>query len=165
MTAFNVVRFRVRPGMEEQFLDYHRKLRPKLKGFIGGSMIRTGGQSFCLVGEWRNFKSIVDARPQMHPMLDAVRDMLEDLGGGLGLTDPVSGEVVVKLTGTTDAKASNNAKTAKTTKTAKTAKTAETSQAKAKPAKTRARAKAKPAASKRGARKAPAGKRATAKKR
>lgn len=156
MTAFNVVRFRVRPGMEEQFLDYHRKLRPKLKGFIGGSMIRTGGQSFCLVGEWRNFKSIVDARPQMHPMLDAVRDMLEDLGGGLGLTDPVSGEVVVKLTAASDAKASNKPKTAKTAKT---------SQAKAKPAKTRARAKAKPVASKRGARKAPASKRATAKKR
>jgi hypothetical protein len=29
--------------------------------------------------------------------LDRVRDMLEDLGGGLGVTDPVSGEVVVRL--------------------------------------------------------------------
>lgn len=156
MTAFNVVRFRVRPGMEERFLDYHRKLRPELKGFLGGSMIRTGGQGFCLVGEWKNFKSIVNARPQMHTMLDAVRDMLEDLGGGLGLTDPVSGEVAVNLTGATAARA---------TRTAKPAKTAKTSKAKSKPAKTRARAKAKPAASKRGARKAPAGKRDTAKKR
>jgi len=138
--------------MEEQFLDYHRKLRPQLKGFMGGSMIRTGDQSFCLVGEWTSFKSIVDARPQMHTMLDAVRDMLEDLGGGLGLSDPVSGEVAVKLTSAT-------------AKAAKTAKTAKTSKAQAKPAKTRAGAKAKPAASKRGARKAPVGKRATAKKR
>ncbi|HMF23159.1 MAG TPA: hypothetical protein VKG24_13675 [Pseudolabrys sp.] len=30
-------------------------------------------------------------------ILDTVREHLEDQGGGLGLTDPVSGEVVVKL--------------------------------------------------------------------
>ena len=28
--------------------------------------------------------------------LDRFRDMLEDLGGGLGVTDPVSGEVVLE---------------------------------------------------------------------
>jgi hypothetical protein len=30
-------------------------------------------------------------------MLDQVRDLLEDLGGDLGVTDPVSGETVVEL--------------------------------------------------------------------
>jgi hypothetical protein len=30
-------------------------------------------------------------------ILDSFRDDLEDLGGGLGVTDPVSGDVVVKL--------------------------------------------------------------------
>jgi hypothetical protein len=30
-------------------------------------------------------------------MLDEVRDLLEDLGGDLGVTDPVSGETVVEL--------------------------------------------------------------------
>jgi hypothetical protein len=30
-------------------------------------------------------------------MLDTFRDDLDDLGGGLGVTDPVSGEVVFKL--------------------------------------------------------------------
>jgi len=29
--------------------------------------------------------------------LDEVRDMLEDLGDGLGVTDPRSGEVVIDL--------------------------------------------------------------------
>jgi hypothetical protein len=29
--------------------------------------------------------------------LDSFRDALEDLGGGLGVTDPVSGEVVVDI--------------------------------------------------------------------
>jgi len=30
-------------------------------------------------------------------LLDGMREYLEDLGNGLGLTDPVSGEVVVTL--------------------------------------------------------------------
>jgi hypothetical protein len=97
MTAFNVVRFRVTPGEEERFVDAHRRMKPDLKGFVGGALIRTGDRTFCMIGEWKNFQSIVDARPQMISLLDGMRGMLEDLGGGLGLTDPVSGEAVVKL--------------------------------------------------------------------
>ena len=97
MSAFNVVRFKVRPGYEQQFVDAHRKMRPELKGFLGGSLVRTGERTFCLVGEWRTFRSIEVARPQMIAMLDQVREMLEDLGGGLGVTDPVSGEAVARL--------------------------------------------------------------------
>jgi len=98
MAAFNVVRFRVKPGNEQKFIDYHRTMRdPKLKGFLGGRLIKTGDQTFCMVGEWRSFQNIVNARPQMIGMLDGTRDLLEDLGGGLGVTDPVSGEVVVRF--------------------------------------------------------------------
>jgi len=97
MTAFNVVRFRVKPGEDERFIDYHRKQKPEFKGFLGGSLIKTGDRTYCFVAEWRTFQSIVNARPQMIAMLDGVRGMLEDLGGGLGLTDPVSGEAVLKL--------------------------------------------------------------------
>ena len=35
MTAYNVVRFRVKPGREQEFLDAHRHLQrdfPKLRG-------------------------------------------------------------------------------------------------------------------------------------
>ena len=35
--------------------------------------------------------------PNMIATFDAFRDTLEDLGGGLGLTDPVSGPVVLAL--------------------------------------------------------------------
>jgi len=100
MTAFNVVRFRVKPGSEQRFVDEHRKLRPGFKGFLGGSLIKTGEQTFCMIGEWRNFQSIVAARPQMIALLDGMREMLEDLGGGLGVTDPVSGDAVLKLRAT-----------------------------------------------------------------
>jgi hypothetical protein len=97
MTAYNVVRFRVKPGNEEAFVEAHRSMRPTLKGFISGSLVRTGDRTFCMVGEWRNFQSIVNARPQMISMLDQVRGMLEDLGNDLGVTDPVSGQSVVKF--------------------------------------------------------------------
>ena len=153
MTAYNVVRFRVLPGNEDAFVEAHRKLRPELKGFVSGSLIRTGDQTFCMVGEWRNFKSIVDARPQMKAMLDSVRGMLEDLGGGLGVTDPVSGDVVVKF-GAPKAKAKTRTKAKAPAKTP--SKTAKSKTAKSRSA---------PTAGKRGARKAPAGKRAGAKKR
>jgi len=97
MTAFNVVRFRTRPGREAEFIEAHRKYRPQFKGFRRLVLIRTGERSFCVVGEWDDFQSIVAARPQMIALLDTFRDMLEDLGGGLGVTDPVSGEAVVEL--------------------------------------------------------------------
>ena len=97
MTAFNVVRFKVKPGNEQQFVDAHRKVRPAFKGFLGGSLIKTGDQTFCFVGQWRTFQNIANAGAQMIAFLDGFRDMLEDLGGGLGVTDPVSGQVVAKL--------------------------------------------------------------------
>jgi hypothetical protein len=97
MTAFNVVRFKVKPGNEERFIEAHRSMNPLLEGFIGGNLIKTGDQTFCVVGEWRSFDSIVNARPQMIALLDGMREMLEDLGEGLGVTDPVSGDVVVRL--------------------------------------------------------------------
>jgi len=104
MPAFNIVRFRVKPGNEQSFIQTHRELRPAFKGFLGGNLVRTGDQTFCLVGEWRNWNSLVAARPEMIGMLDRFRDMLEDLGGDLGLTDPVSGEGVLRLPGSNGAR-------------------------------------------------------------
>jgi hypothetical protein len=100
MTAFNIVRFRVKPGHQEQFIAQHRGMNPGLKGFRGGSLVRTGENTFCFIGEWASFQKIVDARPLMIGILDAFREHLEDQGGSLGLTDPASGEVVVKLAAT-----------------------------------------------------------------
>lgn len=97
MTAYNVVRFRVKPGMEEAFVASQKKsLEMEMKGALETALIKTGERSYCLVGKWDSFESIKSARPQMIGYLDEVRGMLEDLGGGLGVTDPVSGEAVVE---------------------------------------------------------------------
>ena len=97
MVAFNIVRFRVKPGHADQFVAAHRKARPAFKGFRGGALVKTGEQTFCIVGEWANFQKLAAARPQMIGLLDSFREHLEDLGGGLGVTDPVSGEMVLRL--------------------------------------------------------------------
>jgi hypothetical protein len=99
MTAFNVVRFRVKPGHEEHFISVHRGRNVGWSGFRGGVLVKTGERSYCIVGEWTSFEKMVEARPKMTETLDMFRNDLEELGGGLGVTDPVSGHMVVKLPG------------------------------------------------------------------
>jgi antibiotic biosynthesis monooxygenase (ABM) superfamily enzyme len=97
MTAYNVVRFKVKPGQEPTFLDAHRHMERDFPGLRGGGLIKTGDRSYCLVGEWDNLASIAAARPAMIANLNRFRDTLEDLGNGLGVTDPVSGEMIMGL--------------------------------------------------------------------
>jgi hypothetical protein len=97
MPAFNAVRFRVKPGFEQEFIEAHRKPQEGFKGFEGGWLVKTGDQTFCVIGQWESFRHLADARPEMIGFLDEMRHMLEDLGGGLGVTDPVSGEVVASF--------------------------------------------------------------------
>jgi hypothetical protein len=96
MTAFNVVRFRVKPGREQEFLDAHRNIQSKWIGLKRADMIRTGDRSYCLIGEWEDIAAVAAARTNMIATLNSFRDTLEDLGGDLGLTDPVSGPVVLE---------------------------------------------------------------------
>jgi len=97
MSAFNVVRCRVKPGREQEFLDAHKKMNPDFAGGKASTLIKTGDRSYCWIGEWNDMADIAAARPAMIANLDVVRDLLEDLGGGLGVTDPVSGPVVLNL--------------------------------------------------------------------
>jgi quinol monooxygenase YgiN len=98
MTTFNVVRFRVKPGREAEFLDAHRGGKARWPGLVRGHIVKTGERSYCLIGEWADAAAIKGARDQMIATLNGFRDTLEDLGGGLGVTDAVSGETVVELT-------------------------------------------------------------------
>ena len=96
MTAFNIVRFKVKPGHARAFITAHKRARPKFKGFRGGALVRTGDRTFCIVGEWANFRALAKARPEMIGMLDTFRKHLAKIGK-TGVTDPVSGERVLKL--------------------------------------------------------------------
>lgn len=97
MSAFNVVRFRVKPGKDEAFLDAHAQGRADWPGLHKGLMIKTGEHAYCLVAEWPDTDAIASARAGMIATLDGFRPLLEDLGEGLGVTDAVSGPVVLDL--------------------------------------------------------------------
>jgi hypothetical protein len=97
MTAFNVVRFRVKPGREQEFLDAHKRVEAIWPGLLHANMIKTGERTFCIIAEWTDMDALAKARPNMIATLDSFRGTLEDLGGGLGVTDPVSGSVILQL--------------------------------------------------------------------
>jgi len=91
MTAFNVVRFTVKPGRNQDFIDAHRMVDRNWPGLKHVNLIQTGGHTFCIIGEWDDMNALAAARPSMIATLDTFRDMLD------GDTDPVSGTVVLQL--------------------------------------------------------------------
>ena len=97
MSAFNAVRFRVKPGRDQEFLDAHKNIAGDWHGIKRVNVIKTGERSYCIIAEWTDMDALTKARPNMIATLNSFRDTLEDLGGGLGLTDAVSGPVVLAL--------------------------------------------------------------------
>jgi hypothetical protein len=84
--------------MEQAFLDAHRDGKAAWPGLTRGSIFNTGDRNYVLVGEWPDMTSLADARQGMIETLNTFRHALEDLGNGHGVTDAVSGEVLLTLT-------------------------------------------------------------------
>lgn len=97
MTAFNTVRFKVKPGREQEFLDAHKNVEANWPGLRHANIVKTGERTYCIIAEWSDMEALSNARPQMVATLNSFRDTLEDLGDGLGVTDPASGPVVLAL--------------------------------------------------------------------
>jgi quinol monooxygenase YgiN len=99
MAVMNVVHMRVKPGMEAEFIRIHREDMDasRLKGGRNFWLVRSGERSFIVVAEWDDAGALTAARPEMIANLDRLRPILEDLGGGRGVTEPWSGEVALHL--------------------------------------------------------------------
>jgi hypothetical protein len=97
MTAFNAVRFRVTSGRDEDFLNAHKRIHQDWPGLVHANIIKTGDRSYCIIAEWTDVDALAQARPNMIATLNSFRDTLEDLGGDRGVTDAVSGPVVMAL--------------------------------------------------------------------
>ena len=65
-------------------------------GYEMGRLIQTGEFTYCSVGEWDNQESLFNARLAMIGFLDSVRHMLDEISPELGVTDSVSGPVVME---------------------------------------------------------------------
>jgi heme-degrading monooxygenase HmoA len=46
------VRFRVKPGREQEFLDAHKKVATDWPGLKHVNMIKTGDRTYCIIAEW-----------------------------------------------------------------------------------------------------------------
>ena len=64
MTAFNAVRFRVKPGREQEFLDAHEKIRRDWPGLQHVNMIKTGERTYCIIARWSDMDALAKARPE-----------------------------------------------------------------------------------------------------
>jgi hypothetical protein len=97
MAAFNCVRFKVKPGREDEFVEAHRGVGANWSGLTHANLIKTGERTYCIIAEWTDINALAGARTDMIATLDRFRDTLEDLGGGLGVTDAVSGPVALVM--------------------------------------------------------------------
>lgn len=97
MAAFNAVRFKVKPGRDKEFLEAHRTAHVDWPGLKHANLIKTGEHTYCIIAEWNDMEALVKARPHMIKTLDSFRETLENLGNGLGISDPVAGSVVLAL--------------------------------------------------------------------
>ena len=93
MTAFNTVRFKVKPGRDQDFIDAHKNL--SWPGLKHASIIKTGDRTYCIIAEWSDMDACIAARPDMIATLNSFRDTLEDLGGGKRV-DVLAGTVRVE---------------------------------------------------------------------
>ena len=98
MSAMNVVHMRVKPGKDDEFLAIHQSFSAQpMSGSESFDVVKTGERMYCIVGRWASIEAMVAARPAMIGNLDRLRPILEDLGGGRGVTEPWSGNIVLSI--------------------------------------------------------------------
>ena len=98
MTAqnfMNVVRFKLRQDCVEKYFEVINKT--DFEGMIERYIAKTGDYDYCFVGIWKSAEAIAAQRPAMIAHLDEVRGFMEELSPELGVTDPVSGNIVSKV--------------------------------------------------------------------
>ena len=96
----NVVRSKVKEGMKGEYMKKLQDFFNKMKGtdgLISMKQTQTGPNNMCIVGEWKDKESIAKARDKMIAGLDTVRPLLEEISPELGVTDPVSGSVIMGI--------------------------------------------------------------------
>ena len=93
----NVVRSKVKEGKKDEHMKKLKEFFNNMKGtegLISMKQVQTGPNSMCIIGEWKDEQAI--AKAKMIAGLDSVRPLLEEISPELGVTDPVSGPVIME---------------------------------------------------------------------
>ena len=91
----NVVRFKLKSDFVEKYFEIIEKTN--FEGMTQRYIAKTGNFEYCFVGIWENAEAIAAQRPAMIAHLDEVRGFMEELSPELGVTDPVSGNIISKV--------------------------------------------------------------------
>ena len=96
----NIVRSKVKEGKKDEYMKKLKEFFNSMKGtdsLIAMKQIQTGPNNMCIIGERKDEQAIAKARDKMIAGLDTVRPLLEEISPELGVTDPVSGPVVMEI--------------------------------------------------------------------
>ena len=63
MTGFNAVRFKVKDGRDQEFLDAHSKVDRSWPGMRHANIIKTGEHTYCIIAEGDDRESLAKKRP------------------------------------------------------------------------------------------------------
>ena len=91
----NVVRFKLKKDSVEKYFEVIDKTN--FEGMTQRYIAKTGNYDYCFVGIWESSDAIEAQRPKMVSHLNEVREFMEELSPELGVTDPVSGDIVSKV--------------------------------------------------------------------
>lgn len=94
MEFMNIVRVKVKPDHIEEYMQLNEEF-PVYEGQKMSRLVKTGDNTFCYVGIWESEEAIAAQRDAMIAGLDTMRHTLEEISPDLGVTDPVSGPVVI----------------------------------------------------------------------
>ena len=94
MKSCNVVRYKVKPEHKDEYIQAMSKME-LMESNLSRKLIQTGDYQFCEIYEWETREALDSAMPNMIKFLDTFRHMLEEISPELGVTDPISGPVIV----------------------------------------------------------------------
>ncbi len=94
MEFMNIVRVKVKTDHIDEYMQLNEEF-PVYEGQKMSRLVKTGENTFCYVGIWESEEAIAAQRDAMIAGLDTMRHTLEEISPDLGVTDPVSGPVVI----------------------------------------------------------------------
>ena len=92
--ASNIVRFKVKKSNQEEFENLFENC-DRFEGEFLRTVVKTSEDTYCSFGIWDDEEALVAARPEMIAFLDTLRHLLCEISPELGVTDPISGEVLL----------------------------------------------------------------------
>ena len=89
------VRFRVNSNNQDAFLEEIKSFNiSDYEGALSHQVVDCGDGKFFTTIQWESREALIKSRSALVSFLDSVRPLLEEISPELGVTDPISGEII-----------------------------------------------------------------------